>query len=46
MKTFMNVLWWPLPDRRLFWEKKYWYCQECNKELAIQKRGKDLQVLV
>ncbi|KAG9249764.1 uncharacterized protein F5Z01DRAFT_467021 [Emericellopsis atlantica] len=41
---FMNVFWWPLPNRRHWWEKTHWYCLKCDKELAMQKYGKELQV--
>ncbi|OAQ60558.1 LITAF-like zinc ribbon domain-containing protein [Pochonia chlamydosporia 170] len=46
MKTFMNLMWWPLPGRKHWFEKIHWSCSNCNKQLAMQKNGKDLQVLV
>lgn len=45
-QQFMNVFWWPLPDRKHWWEKTHWYCSGCKVELAVQKRGKELRVLV
>lgn len=44
-KKLHNVLWWPLPNRKHYWEKTYWYCSNCDHELAMQKFGKPLQVL-
>ena len=44
-QTFMNVMWWPLPGRRHWWEKTHWFCENCDYELAVQKYGKDLEVL-
>ncbi|KAI6778290.1 uncharacterized protein J7T54_008468 [Emericellopsis cladophorae] len=41
---FMDVFWWPLPNRRHWWEKTHWYCLKCDKELAMQKYGKELQI--
>ena len=42
----MNVFWWPLPNRKTWWEKTHWFCSNCDIELAMQKDGKELQVLV
>ncbi|KAH7029561.1 uncharacterized protein B0I36DRAFT_385039 [Microdochium trichocladiopsis] len=46
MKTFMNVFWWPLPDRKHWWEETKWYCENCKVQVASQKHGKNIQVLV
>ncbi|RFU81115.1 litaf-like zinc ribbon domain-containing [Trichoderma arundinaceum] len=46
MRKFMNVFWWPLPNREHWFEETKWFCSNCNKQLAIQKHGKNLQVLV
>jgi hypothetical protein len=45
-QQFMNVFWWPLPNRKTWSEKVHWYCSNCDIELAMQKDGKELQVLV
>lgn len=45
-QTFMNVFWWPLPNRKHWWETTHWYCKNCHKEVASQKDGKDIQLLV
>ncbi|KAJ2976888.1 hypothetical protein NQ176_g4686 [Zarea fungicola] len=45
MQRFMNVMFWPLPDRRYWWETMTWRCGECEAALATQKNGKDLKVL-
>ncbi|KAF4121042.1 hypothetical protein GMORB2_2528 [Geosmithia morbida] len=45
-KLFMNVFWWPLPNRKHWWEKTHWYCSGCRTEVAVQKRGEDLRILI
>jgi hypothetical protein len=45
-QQFMNVFWWPLPNRKTWWEKTHWFCSNCDIELAMQKDGKELEVLV
>lgn len=44
-KKLHNILWWPMPNRKHYWEKTHWYCSNCDYELAMQKFGKPLQVL-
>lgn len=45
-QRFMNIFWWPLPNRKHWWEKIHWYCKNCEVELAMQKEGHPLEVLV
>lgn len=43
MKRFMNVMWWPLPNRRQWWEKTHWFCEACGEEVATQVYGHDVK---
>jgi hypothetical protein len=43
-ERFMNIFWWPMPERKHWWEKTEWFCGECDKELATQKFGKEIEV--
>lgn len=45
-QRFMNVFWWPLPNRKHWWEEVKWFCSNCKIQVASQKNGKNLQVLV
>ncbi|KAL6857538.1 hypothetical protein ACO1O0_004976 [Amphichorda felina] len=45
-QRFMNVFWWPLPGRKHWWETTHWFCKSCHTEIASQKNGKDIQILV
>ena len=45
-KKFMNVFWWPMPDRKHWWEETRWHCGHCEVQVASQKHGKNVQVLV
>ncbi|KAJ1325440.1 LITAF-like zinc ribbon domain-containing protein [Microdochium nivale] len=45
-RRFMNVFWWPLPGREHWWEETKWYCGGCEVQLASQKWGMNMNVLV
>ncbi|KAJ4149979.1 hypothetical protein LMH87_010750 [Akanthomyces muscarius] len=44
MQRFMDVMFWPLPGRRNWWETTTWRCGACEASLASQKNGKELKV--
>lgn len=44
MQRFMDVMFWPLPGRRYWWETTTWRCSECEATLASQKNGKEIKV--
>jgi DNA-directed RNA polymerase subunit RPC12/RpoP len=46
MMTFMDIFWWPLPNRKHWFETVHWFCGNCNVEVAMKKSGKPIQVLV
>ncbi|SPO01394.1 uncharacterized protein DNG_04070 [Cephalotrichum gorgonifer] len=46
MNLFMDVMFWPIRGRRHWFETTHWFCSNCEKELASQKNGKELRVLV
>lgn len=46
MQTFMSIMFWPISGRKHWFEKTHWFCSNCEKELASQKNGEELQVLV
>ena len=42
----MNVLWWPLPGRRHWWEKTEWVCggeDGCGARVARGRWGKGVE---
>jgi hypothetical protein len=34
-----------MPGRRHWWEKTEWFCGECEREVARQKFGKEIEVV-
>jgi hypothetical protein len=41
----MNFLFWPLPNRKHWFEWTHWYCNSCNNEVAKQKYGQTITPL-
>lgn len=45
MHIFMDLMFWPIPGRRHWFETTHWFCGNCEMKLASRKNGKEVRVL-